>query len=228
MKPFSMPLLALVLVLASCAQVPTQSVELSTVLGSDLAQTQHAHLALVDMYYARVEADANRFVDSVYAPYQLDAALKQNPQIAAAIASSAGAAGAGLERQRASDMVKVFLTDLHGNTEDFRKKNLAPIRQQRALVAARIAASYDNMLRANTAVTAYLSSVARLNAAQAQALSKIAPPGLQQNVSHALADVSDKLDTLHKDASKEIASGRGDVKNLVDQFELLMQLGTAH
>ncbi|NHZ33332.1 hypothetical protein [Massilia rubra] len=223
-----LPILLLSLSLAGCAEVPTQSAQLSTVLGQDLMQTQRAHLKLVELYYARVEADANRFVDDVYAPHQLNSTWKQYPKIASATGRSASPMGVDQDRQADLDFLKVYLIAVRNNIEDFRKKNLAPIREQQRLVTTRITESYEHMLQANTAVTAYLSSLAKLKNEQDKVLKNMVPAARQEEASRSLAEVSEKIDTLHKDAHKEIANGRNDVSNIVHQFEMLMQLGTAH
>ncbi|NHZ93142.1 hypothetical protein F2P45_29640 [Massilia sp. CCM 8733] len=221
-------ILLLTISLAGCAEVPTQSVQLSTALGQDLAQTRRAHLKLVELYYARVEADANRFVDDVYAPHQLNATWKQSPHSATATGRPASPVGVDQNRQADLDSLKAYLIVVRNNIEEFRKKNLAPIREQQKLLTTRITESYDHMLRANIAVTAYLSSLVKLKHEQDKTLKNIVPAAWQAETSRSLADVSEKIDTLHQDAHKEIASGRNDVSHIVRQFEMLMQLNTAH
>jgi hypothetical protein len=223
-----LPILLLTLSLAGCADVPTQSAALSGALGQDLAQTRRAHLKLVELYYARIEADTNRFVDEVYAPYQLNAIGKQYPQIATAIDRSASATGADQNRRADVDLLKTYLLAVRNNIEEFRKKNLTPIHEQQRLVVTALTESYENMLRANEAVTAYLSSVVKLKQEQNKELTHIVPVAWQGEASRSLADVSEKIDTLHKEAHGEMASGRNDMSGIVHKFEMLMQLGTSH
>lgn len=212
--------------LAGCAEVPTQSVELSALLGKDMKQMQRAHLKLVDLYYDRVESDANRFVDGVYAPYQLNAVLEHAPQFVGATDKVASPAGMVKDRQIAVDFLKVSLVEVRNNIEDFRKRNLAPIREQRRQLAASITDSYENMERSNGAITGYLASLVKLKRAQDDLLKTNAAPEPRTDISRSLADVAERIDTLNQDASKSTANGQNDLNGIVRQFEMLMQAGS--
>ena len=58
-------------ILAGCAQVPKQAVELSATVGRDVAQVYQSHKAIATLLYDRIKKDVNKFVDNVYAPYQI-------------------------------------------------------------------------------------------------------------------------------------------------------------
>ena len=65
-----------ILLYAGCAQVPKQSVELSATVGRDIAQVYKAHRELAVILYGRIKDDVNKFVDQVYAPYQIEKLLQ--------------------------------------------------------------------------------------------------------------------------------------------------------
>ena len=59
-----------------CAHVPKESVELSATVGRDIAQVYRAHRELAVVLYERIKSDINRFIDEVYAPYQIQKLLQ--------------------------------------------------------------------------------------------------------------------------------------------------------
>ena len=75
MKYVNPIVIALSLVLGACAQVPKESVELSATVGRDIAEIRKSHIALVDLYYAALFTDINKFVDDVYLPFQIHKTL---------------------------------------------------------------------------------------------------------------------------------------------------------
>ena len=65
---------------AACAQVPKESVELSTTVGRDIAAAHESHIRLARTLFARMKGDVNRFVDDVYAPYQIQFVLARKKE----------------------------------------------------------------------------------------------------------------------------------------------------
>jgi hypothetical protein len=218
-----MKLLTLVLaglLLVGCAEVPKQSVDISAALGNDLAETRRAHLRLVDLYFAKMESDANRFVDNVYAPYQINKTLEEYQKILIdAIIKGASEKASDKDRRTSFEFLEVYLTEVRNDIEAFRAKSLLPIREQRKIVAQKINDSYSNMVLANTTVTAYLASLVKVKDAQNEVLTKLGGGGWQEQISGNLTDASDKIDQLNKEAG----SNKDKVKKAIDQFESLMQ-----
>ena len=70
------------LTFVSCAQIPKESVELSTTLGRDLAVVQKSHRELATILFSRMRDDINRFVDEVYAPFQIKYVMDRQAELA--------------------------------------------------------------------------------------------------------------------------------------------------
>ena len=66
------------LIVSACAQVPKESVELSTTVGRDLLALQDAHRQTALELFQRMLVDVDRFVDDTYAPYQIQKTLEQD------------------------------------------------------------------------------------------------------------------------------------------------------
>ncbi len=206
--------------IVGCAEIPKQSVELSATLGKDLTEVQRSHLKLVDLYHSKLEADANKFVDRVYAPYQIQKTLAefQGPLVDA-ITKGASPSSSVNDKREAFEMLEVYLSTVRENVETFRTRTVAPILSQKALVTTRINETYANMFQANGAVTGYLASVVRVKDMQNEILAKLGAPNLQEQISTSLADTSEQIDRL----AQRAATGKEKIEKLASEFEVLMQ-----
>lgn len=73
-------LLVILSLVASCAKIPQESVELSVALGDRIASLEQAHLALLDSFFAEKERQVDRFIREEWAP-QFSKNFLSNPQI---------------------------------------------------------------------------------------------------------------------------------------------------
>ena len=63
--------------LASCAQVPEESVTLSEDVGSVLEELRQKNAALIVRMFDDRKAQINRFIDETYAPFVVSSAMKK-------------------------------------------------------------------------------------------------------------------------------------------------------
>jgi hypothetical protein len=160
--------------------------------------------------------DVNRFVDNVYAPYQIRAAMENDFKNAtspraedrrASILLAINAAfkpDASEELQRQvfesmGDMVSI----IRENVETKRNELLEPLDKQEASVLATIDRNYAQIIYANSIVTGYLASVVKVHDAQTAVLDTI---GLDENLSDVvgkkLASASEAVAGVVKKAEK--------------------------
>jgi hypothetical protein len=206
--------------LFGCAEVPRQSVDLSNALGNDLIESRRAHLRLADLYFDKMEADTNRFVDQVYAPYQINKTLEKfQKTLVGAITKGADSNSSAEDRSKSLAFLEVYLTEVRNNIEQFREESLAPIRAQRKTIAQQVSDSYTNMSQANAAVTAYLASLVKIKDAQNEVLAKLGAPGLQDQVAAKLSKASEEIEKLNKQAT----SSKADVEKVISQFQAVMR-----
>ncbi len=199
------------LLYAGCAQVPKQSVELSVTVGRDIAQMYRAHRDLAVILYGRIKSDVNKFIDEVYAPYQikkllqadhedfkkgdanalfsaLDAAIKQpnNPDV----------------QKTALDAMDVFVQVVRAEIESYRQERLAPILAQEKEVLSAIDRSYNQIHYANSIVTGHLASIVKVHDAQEELLNEFGIEGLRKDIGQKLANTSNKVAEFVEKAKK--------------------------
>lgn len=211
---------ALAVVLTACAQVPKESVELSTTVGRDVTTIYKSHRDLAKLLFSRMRQDANRFVDNVYAPYQIRSAMEndfknakssqENDRRASLLLAINAAfkpdASEKLQRKVFDSMGAMFSIILD-DIESKRKELLKPLDEQEALVLATIDRNYSQIIYANSIVTGYLASVVKVRDAQNDVLNAM---GLDANLSEVvgkrLAAASDTVASLVQRAEKAEAT----------------------
>ena len=188
--------------LPGCAQVPKESVELSTTVGRDIAAARESHRQLAQALFSRMKRDVDRFVDDVYAPYQIRFVLDRQRQrqkngeavnLFSVLEAAAQRPGDAQAQKDAVDIMQATVELIQEDIEDYRRQRLAPILKQETAVLDAIDGAYAQMERGNAAVTAHLASVIKVHEAQDQALAAANLQGLRQKVGIGLSDTSDKV-----------------------------------
>ena len=218
-------LLVTALLLSACAQVPKESVELSTTVGRDVAEMHRSHKALATIVYARIKKDVNRFVDDVYAPFQIELTLKEyQADLSEAIRKASEPDPTRQAQKNAYEFLKIYVEELRNEIESYREELLAPIRKDRDQFLARLDASYQQIHYANSIVTGHLSSIVKVHDTQDELLAKAGLEGLRQESGKKLAEISDKVSKLVKDArrgNEKIDEAAKKLKDLVKKYEEL-------
>ncbi len=234
LKRFSYVVLAFLLcaLFAGCAQVPKESVELSTTVGRDLTAAHKSHRELAKTLFARMKVDIHRFVDNVYAPYQIRAAVagdlaaskSSNPEdrktslfLGINNAFAPGASDTAL--RNIVEGMGYFVADLRSDIESKRSELLEPINKQETDLLAAIDRNYAQLIYANSIVTGYLSSVVKVHDAQAKVLESIGiDGGLTNDIAVRLAETSQRVGELVQKAEKADASA-GAIEETVQKLK---------
>lgn len=215
---------------AGCAQVPKESVELSSTVGRDITVAHQSHRELAKVLFTRLRADVDRFVDKVYAPYQIRAALandaamsksgKPEERRASLLLGINKAYAPGALDADLTNVVKgmgYFVEAIRGDVEQMRQELHAPIDQQEADVIGAIDRNYAQLVYANSIVTGYLGSVVKVRDAQSDALNAIGvDPTLPEQIGRKLAAASEKVDKLVQKAEKVDATAATIKQDIAD------------
>jgi hypothetical protein len=62
--------------LASCVSIPSETISLSQTLGRDLQELKRSHINTINIYYSDLESKINRFIDEVYSPFIIQFVLE--------------------------------------------------------------------------------------------------------------------------------------------------------
>lgn len=204
---------------AGCAQIPPQSVELSATVGRDLVEIEKSHLLLVDNLFDKYEADANKFIDQVYAPYYIRKSLQRRlDELVAALQAAAKAGSTTEDSELALGMLQIFLEEARLEIESYRALRLSPLKAQRKDLRERLVSAYRRVHQANAATTGFIASIAKVTDLQNELLAKLGLPNLQSDIGKAGNKLSAGLSQLLSEGRRNA----GDVENAVKRFEALM------
>jgi hypothetical protein len=215
MKRMIVLLLVAGLLLTACAQIPMESVELSATIGRDLATMHDAHRALAGLLFARMRQDINRYVDEVYAPFQIKNAIDRQSELAEssdpaersislilAIDAAFEADAPPELRKKVSEGMEAMVDSIRKDVEEKRKELLDPLDAQESEAVGKIDAAYQQVLYANSIVTGHLSSAVKVHKTQTELLHMV---GIERELS--------------KEVSDNLARVSGKISNLVDAAE---------
>ena len=212
MKTKRLLVLIVIFFIAACARVPKESVELSATVGRDIAQVYKAHRNLAVVLYSRIKADVNKFIDDVYAPYQIQKLLQADYEdfkagdkenLFYALDAAIKQAAKPEVVKEAVDAMDVFVSVVRGEIESYRQLKLAPIVAQEKELLSAIDRSYNQIHYANSIVTGHLASIAKVHDAQEEVLKEFGLEGLREGT-------ADKLSRF----SKEVAKFTGKAKKV--------------
>ncbi len=207
----------LVLLVNGCAQVPKEAVELSTTVGRDIAVTREAHVQLASLLFQKMKEDVNRFVDGIYAPHQIRAAMERQKELAESsdpndkkisllLAINAAFKPGASEKLQSATLkgMGILVTKIRNDVEQMRRDLLTPLDEQEKMVLGSINRAYQQMHYANSIVTGHLSSVAKVHEAQSELLAEFGvEKDLRKEIGEGMAAVSSKI-TLLVDAAENV------------------------
>jgi len=201
------------LMFVGCAQIPKESVELSTTVGKDISELQLAHINLANILFKRMKQDINSFVDDVYAPYLISEQLQaeelayRNGQesLFGTLDNAAKHPDNAANQTEAVEYMEDIVLIVHEEIESFRKERLKPVLEQEKTALNNINQSYLRAHYANSIITGHLASVIKVHDAQEDVLDKVGLKeleGLREKVGSKLADTSDAVRDFVKKAKK--------------------------
>lgn len=222
------------LVLSGCAQVPKKSVELSATVGKDVAQVHKAHHELAVIIYERMKNDVNRFVDEVYAPFQIQRLLQADYEdfkksdkdsLFSALDDAIKQPDNSNVQKIALESMDVFVQVVLSVIESYRKQRLAPILAQEKELLSSIDRSYNQIHYANSIVTGHLASIVKVHDAQEELLNEIGVDGMRSDIAHKLASTSDKLSKFVDKTKKvdgSMAEMQGKIEKLTNKLDSIL------
>jgi hypothetical protein len=212
--------------LAGCALVPRESVELSVAVGRDIDTVRQSHRQMAVVLFSRMKDDVNRFVDDVYAPYQIQFVLRRQKdrQLAgdtnnmfSVLDSAMDQPENAMAQTEVLEFMSALVEAIYADVETYRQARLAPLDGQEAEVLGSLERAYDQIVRGNAAVTAHLSSVVKVNDMTDELLSAAGLEGLREKIGITLSDTSDKIANF-VDSAERVDAGLEGAAEQIDQL----------
>jgi vacuolar-type H+-ATPase subunit H len=212
--------------------MPKQTVQLSSVIGTDLKVLENSHTTMVGLFYNEIMNNMNGFIEDVYAPFIINYVLKKEldsyhnskPSIFEAIEDAATKGGKANTEKAYNDMSD-FLKAARTQIEKKRNELLVPIQKQRDSIILNIKISYGNTILASSSVTSYLQSISSLKESQNEVLSVIGLKGKTEELTNTLlkmSDVTKSLLTKGKEIDIKSDDAYNKMKTLTDEIKSII------
>lgn len=195
-------LLVATFLFTACALVPKETVELSTTVGRDIATVHQSHRQMALALFGRMKQDVNRFVDDVYAPFQIQFVLAKQKERQEtgdennvfSVMETAMREPQNAQAQKDVILVmQVIVEAVHEDVEGYRLLRLEPVLAQEREVLADIERVYDQIERGNATVTAHLASIVKVHEAQDELLQSADLAGLREKLGVTLSNTSTRI-----------------------------------
>jgi hypothetical protein len=196
--------------LSGCANTPRETVELSTTVGRDLAETHRAHRELAMRYFGTLKANINTFIDNVYRPYAIENGMEQFNLLGRLTDEE-------LTPNRKLITLDVFVKKTIEEVEGFRAELLYPIDSIETEVIRSIDNAYARMLNANAIVTGHLASIVKVQDAQDEVLAGLGAPDLRTTLIDRAAAVSGRIQSLTV-SGEEVNDRIGQITAEIEEF----------
>jgi hypothetical protein len=213
--------------LIGCAQVPREAVELSTTVGRDITQVYQSHRELAILLFGRMKNDVNEFVDTVYAPYQIQKLLKadyddfkagEKDALFYKLNFAVNNPGNNYAQLEALEYAGIIIEVIRDDIELFRQDTLAPVLKQEEEVLAAIDRSYNQIHYANSIVNGHLASIVKVHDAQEELLNDFGLEGLRKDIGESLAVMSAKVAEFTKEG-KKIDTDLDDAEDKINEWQ---------
>lgn len=226
------------MVIVSCASVPKESVELSATVGRDLVIAHESHRQMAEVMFARMKKDINRFVDDVYAPNQINAAMlrqkelsesddqaQRNKSLLIAINKAFSDQGTPKLQSQVLSAMKTMVEKIQKDIEKTRQELLEPIDAKEKEVLQSIDRAYNKMQYANSVVTGHLASIKKVHDAQSEILAEIGVErDLRDEISQNLANASNNVGEIvataqgHSQTIEQLKEKVENIKAAIEEF----------
>lgn len=186
------------LALTSCAEVPKEATQLSQVIGQDITSMKSSHQQLVRELFRQLKKNREDYIQNEWTPDFLQQFIKEGRL--KDIANGRIVWSAELNGFRAPNPDKAE-TELHESIQTWaeettyqiqkkRSELLTPLEEQETLLLGDLDQAYNQMINANSEVTAYLRSLADIQDFQNEVLDIIGVREFRDKVNQRIQQAS--------------------------------------
>jgi hypothetical protein len=189
-----------VLLVAACANVPKEVVELSYVVGQDLSVVHQSHKTLIHQHFESLRAQRIEYLEKVWTPAFVSAWVNDGHLVNIATGKEAYSEAKGTfvspspgrEKVELLDSVHMWASAAIEQIEKKRSTLLAPLAADEKELTAAVDEAFARLIRGNATITAHLNSLRKVQEVQDDFLKALDLKDLRQKIHEGLANASDK------------------------------------
>lgn len=205
------------LIMAGCANVPQEVVDLSTTIGEDMAAVHQSHRQLIKQHFANIREQRLEYLEATWTPRYLQkwvveghlVQIANGKEVFDEVNEKFVVPTRGSESAQLLKSVQLWADAAIADIESKRAKLLGPVDSDERDLMASVDEAFARLFRGNAAITAHLNSVRKVQGAQDDVLKALNLKDLRTQINAALAKASEKakltkeeLDDLEKDIQK--------------------------
>jgi hypothetical protein len=211
--------IAVVFLLSGCAQVPKESVELSTTLGRDLQEVHQSHRQSVDLLFERDIESIDNYINNVAMPFFVSAAINRlGTELAQNLADSTSPNSSDEDKKNVSDRMALVVKEVMDRLKKEREEVIFPLETRRKDTLAELDRAYAELQRANTVVTAHLASVVKVHSIQDDLLAKVGLKDFRSKVGEEALKANSQVAAAISDAS-DVEAGLSALKKAIGKLK---------
>lgn len=188
------------LTIGACASVPQEAVELSYVIGRDMARLETSYDLLIEQRFDDLRAQRVEYLENIWTPNYIaqwieDGRLVDTARGAVVYDESQQAFVSptpGQEQQQLLSTIYAWSDAAIAEIRDKRKSLLDPLDEQERQVRREARAAFQQIIRANSYVTAHLSSIRDVQDLQMQARDALGIEDVVSTLNDHLVQISNK------------------------------------
>ena len=181
-----------VLGIVGCARVPREAVQLSYAVGDDIVQLHAGYRRTIKFSFDQARQRGLAVIENTWIPAYLAEFVMTGELVESA---------QGGQLDRVEFWARLAIDAIDSKRQEF----LGPLEQQEEALVAEVDEAFDRLIRANSAVTAHLNSVLKVQDIQDDIADSVGLRDIRDRVSAAIATASEYTDT----ATDEIEAGAG-------------------
>lgn len=197
-------------IMSACASVPQEAVELSYLVGRDMAALQQSYDLLIEQRFEDYRAQRIAYLENIWAPAFIAEWIKDGRLIDSARGvvvynesqDEYVAPTPGREQQQLISTIYGWSDAAIFEINDKRASLLDPLDEQERQIRREARAAFDQLIQANAYITAHLNSIREVQDLQTQALEALGVEDVVSSLNESLVKVSnsarDGLDAIRK------------------------------
>jgi hypothetical protein len=208
---------------AGCSNVPQEVVDLSKVVGEDMAALHESYRDLIRQRFSDIRQQRLAWVNDVWAPRFLEKFIERGRLVEIATGkvvfdSDKGTfvkPTPGKEKVELLDSVQSWAEEAIFQIEEKRKKLVEPVNKDEKDLLASVDQAFANIFRGNAVITAHLNSLRKVQASQDDVLKDLNLKDLRLKINSQLAAASKKAELT----TNEISDLEKDLKDAIPTIE---------
>lgn len=205
-------------ILSACTTVPKEVVEMSYVVGEDMAALHQSHKALIAEHYKSLRVQRERYLQERWIPFYLSSWIGKGRLVDIAQGKVVWSSEKRTfvpptpvtAQAQLLDSVLAWSESAIADIEDKRASLMGPLDKEEKTLLASVEEAFRRAERGNAAITAHLNSIRKVQQVEGEFMKALGIKDMREEIMKTLADSSNR--------ARNALEGVQRTDNLLDKF----------